>query len=363
MPDNPKLKDTLLTRSAMDRLAAAVAGVYPGFSADRFLALLYDEAWDGRELLDRARHMAWCLQETLPEGYPEALAILRAAAPSVSGFTALVFSEFVGHYGLDHWELSLPALAFFTPLCSSESAIRPFLLQDPGRALATMRQWAEDENEHVRRLASEGCRPRLPWAVSLPMFKRDPTPLLPILEALRDDESAYVRNSVANNLNDISKDHPDLVLDLAEAWQGQSERTDWVIKHACRTLLKAGNVRAMRLFGFGDPSSITVQNLTLSKDTPHIGDDVTVRFELHVATEAACRVRLERIVYYAKARGGLSGKVFQIREGDVEPGTHTIARTHSFADLSTRKHYAGEHQMAIVVNGVEKARISFLLKA
>jgi 3-methyladenine DNA glycosylase AlkC len=357
MPD--KLKDTLLVRSSVEQLAAAIQAVHLDFEPERFIGLVYDEAWEDRELMDRMRHVAFWL----PHSYPQALAILQQVAPSFQGFMAVIFSEFVGRYGLDHWGISLPALAFFTPLASSEFGIRPFLLQDPGKALATMREWAEHDDEHVRRLASEGCRPRLPWGVSLPVFKEDPAPLLPILETLKDDESESVRRSVANNLNDISKSHPDLVLDIGERWLGHSEQRDRLVKHACRTLLKAGNPRALRLFGFGDPEYVDVERLTLDRQTIAIGDDLEYSFELKVRTGKACQVRLECLVYYVKSRGNLSPKVFQIREGSFEPGGHVISRKHSFCDQSTRKHYPGRHQIAIVVNGVEKARAAVELTA
>lgn len=357
-----RLKDIFFADEFIERLGDALRAADPGFDAARFSRLVHDEHWEGRELKQRLRHVAECLHETLPSDYQQALGMLMQVAPAFRGFDSMVFPEFVGLYGLDDWGVSLPALAFFTPLGSSEDGIRPFLLQDPDRALVVMRQWAEDPNEHVRRLASEGCRPRLPWAVSLPAFKRDPTPLLPILEALKDDASEYVRKSVANNLNDISKDHPDLVLDVCESWHGHSKSRDWIVKRACRTLLKAGNVRAMRLFGFADPSHVSVEDLSLGSAMARIGDDLPFSVTLRVGGEKPSLLRLERIVYYVKARGDLSPKVFQITEREFEPGRHRLSGTQPLANLSTRQHYPGEHQMAIVVNGVEKARVHFELR-
>jgi 3-methyladenine DNA glycosylase AlkC len=228
--------------------------------------------------------------------------------------------------------------------------------------MAYVRVWAEDEDHHVRRLASEGCRPRLPWAMALPAFKKDPSLLLPILEKLKNDESESVRKSVANNLNDISKDHPKWVLDICEQWYGQTRNTDWIVKHACRSMLKAGNRRALLLFGFDDPTHISVENLTLDRETLSIGQDLLFTFELRVNTEEPCQVRLELGVYYVKAKGNLSRKVFHIKEGSFDPGNHPISRKHSFENQSTRKHYAGEHQISIIVNGVEKTKASFELK-
>jgi 3-methyladenine DNA glycosylase AlkC len=221
--------------------------------------------------------------------------------------------------------------------------------------------WAADQNHHVRRLVSEGCRPRLPWGMALPQFKKDPSPVLPILEELKNDESDYVRKSVANNLNEISKDHPDLVLDICERWYGQTANTDWTVKHACRTMLKAGNRRAMHLFGFADTANVTVHNLTLDRRTLSVGEELNFTFELRVDTEEACRVRLEYAVQYARPEGKVSRKIFQIKEETFDPGTHVVSKKLSLADQSTRKHYPGQHQISIVVNGVEMAKEAFEL--
>jgi 3-methyladenine DNA glycosylase AlkC len=257
----------------------------------------------------------------------------------------------------------MPALALFTVYGSSEFAVRPYLARDPERAMAYVRAWAEDENEHVRRLASEGCRPQLPWAMDLPAFREDPGLIVPVLEVLKDDPSEYVRKSVANNLNSISKDHPDLVLDICERWYGHSRERDRIVKHACRTMLKTGNRRALILFGFSDPTHLYVENLTLDREMVRIGDSLQFTFDLCVEEEGPCKVRLELGVFYRKARGNLSRKIFQMGEVTYGPGRHTVRRGHSFQDRSTRTHYPGEHQLSIVVNGVEKARTSFQLGA
>ncbi len=357
-----KLKDLFFTTSFVDELGDAIRQVYPDFDKEKFDSLVFDADFEARELKEKMRHITCCLYETLPKDYPEALEILTEVAPSFCSFDGMVFSDYVGCYGLDHWDISLPALAHFTKYISAEYAIRPFLAQDPDRAMVWMRAWAEDENEQVRRLASEGCRPRLPWGMALPAFKNDPSPVLPILEELKNDESESVRKSVANNLNDISKDHPELVLEISERWYGHHEDTDWIVKHACRGLLKAGNKRAMRLFGFADPKDIKVENLTLDKETLLIGEDQRFAFELRVDTHEPREVRLEFAVLYATPRGKPSRKVFQLKEATFEPGLHAISKTRTFADQSTRKHYPGEHQVSIIVNGVEMARSSFELK-
>lgn len=175
MPE--RLKDTLFSRDLMDGLADAVHRSFPDFDRANFLALLFDDNWDARRLKQKLRHTAVCLHKTLPNSYEQALKILRHSAPSVGGFPALAFPEYVQLYGMDDWDLSLPALGYLTRYGSAEFAVRPYLREDPHRVLAYMSAWAEDRDCEVRRLASEGCRPRLPWGIGLPELKKDPTPI------------------------------------------------------------------------------------------------------------------------------------------------------------------------------------------
>lgn len=360
MPE--KLKDVFFTRSSVGAMATAIKRAYPKFDKKRFLALVLDDEFEGKELKARMHHVAECLQPVLPRPYRRALAVLEKSAPHVKGFEAMCLPDFVELYGRDDWDASLSALALFTRYSSSEFAIRPFIIEDPRRAMAFMVKLAASRHEKVRRFASEGCRPRLPWAMAIPAFKKDPVPILPVLERLKDDESELVRRSVANNLNDISKDNSELVLDLCESWHGKSSNTDWIIKHACRTLLKAGNRRAMMLFGFGDPRQMAVEKLKFDRARLGIGDRLQFSFTLRVDTKKKCKARLEYAVYFAKARGKVSKKVFKITENSYAPGDHGFTRKHSFADMSTRKHYPGKHELAVVVNGVEKARKSLTLR-
>lgn len=354
-----KLKDLFFTRATLTQLAKAIEQVGAKFDRAKFLALVFDDDWESKELKARMRHAAICLGKTLPKSYAQALKILRQVAPQSRGFDGMIFSEFVEVHGLEDWGRSLPALEFFTRFGSSEFAVRPFLHQDPQRAMAFMLKWAESSDHHVRRLASEGCRPRLPWAMALPKFKADPSPILPVLEKLKDDESEYVRKSVANNLNDISKDHPKLMIELCERWFGNSPRTDWIVKHACRGLLKARHEHALRLFGFGDDGQIEVAKLRLEKKRLAIGEDLNFTFELQVGGTAERKLRLEYTIDFVKANGKTSKKVFQLAEKNFIPGTHTQRKKQTMADLSTRKHYPGKHQLAIVVNGKELAATTF----
>ena len=357
-----KLKDMFFSESFVRGLARAIGAVDEKFEKERFVRLVFDKDWEERELKARMRHVTECLSATLPDDYPRALEILKQVAPQFRGFDAMVFPDFVENNGMDHWDLSMTALGEFTTNCSSEFAVRPFLAKDAHKALKYFSLWARHPDPSVRRLASEGCRPRLPWAMALPVFKKDPRPILPVLERLKNDESESVRRSVANNLNDISKDNPDLALDVCERWSGQSSEIDWIVKHACRDLLKSGNKRALMLFGFGDPANIHVENFSFDQKELSIGEDLRFSFELSVKTGKNCRIRLEYAVYYVKASGRPSRKIFQIREIDSKPGRYKFSRKQTFMDFSTRRHYPGEHFISIFVNGVEKTKKSFLLK-
>ncbi len=357
-----KLKDLFFTRKTLTQLADAIAQADADFDRKQFLALVFDDDWEAKELKARMRHAAICLGHTLPKSYAKALAILKQVAPQSRGFDGMIFPEFVEVHGLNDWERSLPALEFFTRFGSSEFAVRPFLHQDPERAMAFMLKWAESSDHHVRRLSSEGCRPRLPWAMALPKFKADPSPIFLVLEKLKDDESEYVRKSVANNLNDISKDHPERMIEFCERWFGKSPRTDWIVKHACRGLLKARHERALRLFGFDDNALIEVSKLKLTPRRLAIGDDLIFAFELHVGGTGERKLRLEYTVDFVKANGKISKKVFQISEKNYNAGIYPLQKKHATADLTTRKHYPGAHRLAIVINGKELAAATFDLQ-
>lgn len=360
MPE--KLKDILFPREKVQLFADLLVAAYPPFEPDKFIGLVCDEKWPERELKEKMRHTTHCLHRFLPEDFSMAVDILKSIVPKVEGFEAIVLPDYVEVYGQDHWDISLPALGELTKCGSSEFAIRPYLNKNLKKAMEYMYQWAENEDYRVRRFASEGCRPRLPWGAGVPALKKDPSPVIPILEKLKDDPELFVRKSVANNLNDISKDHPELVLNLCEKWQGKSKNTDWIIKQGCRTLLKQGNKRAMRLFGFATPGKMSVENLKLSSSSPKIGDEITFSFDLKMETSSKQKVRLEYVVHYVKSSGKTSPKVFQISETILKKGTHRIEKKLSFANLTTRKHYPGRHKIEIVVNGEVKAEAEFKLK-
>lgn len=359
-----KLKDSYDDKF-LRGVAKVLHSIEPSFVVDKFLKLTKDNNWEERELKSRMQHISTVLHALLPQDYKNAVAILKKAAPQTatiskhSGFLCEFYAFYIQTYGLEDWKSSIAAMEAITQYTSAEFAVRPFILKDSSKMMAQMLDWAKHRNEHVRRLASEGCRPRLPWGRALNAFKKDPSPILPILETLKDDPSEYVRRSVANNLNDIAKDHPELVLKIAKNWLGKSKPTDRLVKHALRTLLKQAHPKALKLFGFASANAAKVNKLSLSKTKLPIGDHFHFDFELEIQKPST--LRLEYAIDFLKANGTHSRKIFQIKEGEYKKERLTLTRKHSFRQMTTRKHYPGKHHLAIIVNGQEVHSTSFTL--
>jgi len=345
------------------RLANALESHQLSFKRKAFTASVFDGDWQGRELKARMGHIRECLHRHINLPFKEALDVLLPAAKDFGGYEAMFFPEYIEVYGQQHWQQSMDGLALLTQYSSSEFAVRPFIRQDTERMMGQMLCWAEHENEHVRRLASEGCRPRLPWANALPAFKQNPEPVMPILTQLRTDDSLYVRRSVANNLNDIAKDNPQVVLDWAKQYHGQSPLTDWLIKHGSRTLLKRAHPQALALFGFGDVSRIAVSDFQLAANKASIGGELEFAFQLSASARPLGKLRIEYAIDYMKANGRLARKLFKVAEADYAQTQVEFQRRQSFRPMSTRKHYPGLHRLAVVVNGVELAQQEFDLLA
>ncbi len=313
------------------------------------------------ELKDRLRRTATTCRKYLPDDYRRAVDVLYKVAPRYKGeFTGVFCPEFVGLYGLDDFDFSLDALKYFTAFSSSEFAVREFLRLDLHRTLRVMQQWSRDDNHHVRRLASEGSRPRLPWSFHLEALIEDPSPALPILENLRADPSLYVRKSVANHLNDISKDHPERMLDWVSAWDRSDGRTAWIVKRATRSLIKAGHLRTFALLGFETQPQVEVGPLALSAAEIRLGESMTFSFSLKSLRQRVQKLAVDYEVHYVKKAGQSRPKVFKLKELSLAPGEEVeIHKKHLFKDFSTRKHYPGMHRIVVMVNGVATEEASF----
>ena len=353
------LKDQV-SPAFIKKLAQEIVRHHPPFPAKKFTQGVLDKNWEKRALKDRIAYTAESLHLAFAQNFRKATDILLLASPAFHGLPHLVFPTYIELFGREDFALSMNALEKMTPQSSAEFAIRPFILQDPVKTMKKMRAWSTHPNEHVRRLASEGCRPRLPWASALPAFKKDPQPILPILRTLRDDPSLYVRKSVANNLNDISKDHPALLLQLAQDWIGQSPRTDWILKHGCRTLLKQGNRDALALFSLPPPKHVSLKEFSIQPKVA-IGESLVFSFHLKTSAPSLGLLRLEYALHFRKKNGETSAKVFKISESTIPSPEKEISKTHSFRPLSTRTYYPGKHYLSVIVNGHVLAKKEFCL--
>jgi len=345
-------------RSIADNLRA----LEPAFDHRGFLDLTL-ASLETRSLMERLSQTAVAAQAALPGPYLRQLAVLRALAPTLDhGFVAIFLSDFVARFGLEHRTASLETLRYFTRFGSAEFAIRAFIEQDPPATLATLLQWAREGDEHERRLASEGCRPRLPWGRRLGALVRDPAPLLPILETLRDDPSLYVRKSVANNLNDIAKDHPDWMLDRLASWDLASPRTAWIARRAARTLLKRGHPRALRLFGLGAAPRLARAALRAAPARLYLGGTLELQATLHSSSKRPQRLLVDYIVHYVRYGGRTSPKVFRWTEITLAAREHTqLTHQQIVRDFTTRRHHPGLHRVELQINGRILARTRFTL--
>jgi 3-methyladenine DNA glycosylase AlkC len=358
----------------VDAMAGHLARAAPGFDAAAFAADAV-EGFATLELKARAARIAAALEAHLPAGWEGVEAMLAALHPEeaapisaamdgagVRGWAVMPMAEVVAARGLAEGRIdaALEALAAMTKRFSAEFAVRPLIAADPERAMAHVRRWAEDGNLHVRRLASEGTRPRLPWGMRLGVFVADPSPLLPVLGRLRDDPEEYVRRSVANSLNDIAKDHPDLVAGLAGEWlAGAPPERERLVRHGLRTLVKAGHRGALAALGL-QPVAVAGRIVVA---TPVVRFGGALDFALELRAGAAAEVVLDYAVHHRKANGRLAPKVFKWRRLRLRAGEAVrLERRHAMRAITTRRYHDGPHRIEALVNGMVVAGADFVLE-
>ena len=355
----PALKE-IFNADRLRHIAEETRAVFPAFDTARFIALC-SEGLDGLSLMARLRRVTEALHATLPGDYRTALDILRRLAPRLnSGFVTMVLPDYVALYGQEDFDTSMAALEFFTVFGSSEFAVRHFLRRDPVRSLAVMERWARDGNEHVRRLASEGSRPRLPWSFKLDAVIADPSLTQGITATLKADQSRYVRKSVANHLNDIAKDNPDWMLERIESWPRDDAATRWIVRHALCTLIKRGDQRALAILGAGDAPEIRIVDFAVTPRSIALGESITLSIDLRSTATKEQRLVIDYAVHYVKRSGGTAAKVFKLRTITLKPD-ETVAITHrqTIRDFTTRTHHPGVHKVDLLVNGRVMAQGAF----
>ena len=359
-PAPVRLKD-LFGPDVPHKIAAMINAVHPAFPAKRFVRDAL-EGYDALELTPRGRQIAASLRTYLPQDYPEAVAILVASLgepldrSDLTGMETFIYMPhvfFVAEHGVGHWEESMRAQYELTQRFTAEFSIRAFLVSEPDRTLARLREWTTDPSEHVRRLVSEGTRPRLPWAPRLPAFQRDPSPVLDLLELLRDDPMLYVRRSVANNLNDIAKDNPDVAVATCSRWmRNATPERAWLVRHALRSVVKQGRPDALAVLGYGSGDGFVVTDGVVSPHAPAIGDTIRITFDVVNGADVVSAALIDLRVHFVKSNGTTSPKVFKVAERSLAPGERaTVTKTISLAQHTTRTHYPGRHPVEAIVNG------------
>lgn len=340
--------DGLQLRARSDVVAAAILRDNSGADDDhaahyRRLAATVRRALHGNAL---AGWMVWPVSEAVTSA---ALLCWSSGMPHDDG-----------PFDNDPFDDGLDLLSELTPRLSSEFAIRRFLAADLDRAVDRILPWTLSDDEHVRRLATEGTRAFLPWAVRVAELTARPEKTVPILDALRRDPSEYVRRSVANHLNDLSRQNPGLVVQTARRWMREpDENTRWVVRHGLRTLVKRADPGALTLMGFSD-TSVVASEISVADDTVVLPGALDFSFTVTNDAESRVRLAVDYVVSYVKSSGALAEKVFKLTTRDLEPGESVeLRKRHAIHQMTTRVHYAGTHLIELQINGRRYSRRSF----
>ncbi len=358
-------------RSAAKALAEQLASVDKKFDQKAFVR----HACRGLSALEfnaRVKQFADAMAETLPSNYLKAVAVVEKSFPAplpdcesvTDGWLQWPVGQFIADYGLNHFEASMHCMVALTKRFSAEYAIRPFVIQYPQQTFDYLYGSVEDPSPHVRRWCSEGVRTRLPWGGNLRQLIDDPSPILPILEALKDDSELYVRKSVANSLNDLSKDHPDLVIDICKRWSKKSNpQRDWIIKQGMRTLIKQGSTGALALSGYRAPDKINT-TLKLDKKRVKVGESVAMQVTIDNGSKKPQPLLIDYVVHYQGKADNARRKVFKWTSLIAAPGEPvTLNKQHPMKQTTVRALYPGRHSIELQLNGKIVGSAEFMLSS
>jgi len=358
--------------SAIKRISNAFTRLSGNFDSESFEKFALDNL-SSLELKQRVHHIIEVLQQHLSKDILENFSLFKQIKrvwdhgntdDPFRSFAAWPIIDYIAVYGVEYPEESLDLMAELTSIFSAEFAVRPFIKQFPQLCHERFKLWFNSEDEHVRRLVSEGTRPRLPWGMKLQQFIDDPMPNIPLLTQLKNDPSLYVRRSVANHLNDIAKDNTDVVIETCQKWhKDASAEVLWVIKHATRTLVKQGEPRIFSLLGYTDKPKIDCSELSLSAKNIKMGEQIDFTFSLQSKSEIKQKVVIDYALYFVKANNDQKPKIFKLKNLSLQAKSKvTLQKTFSFKAISTRKYYPGVHKVEILINGISQQSIEFLVK-
>jgi 3-methyladenine DNA glycosylase AlkC len=347
----------LINKDVVKTIALDISKIYPTFNSKEFIKT--SSKLDTLELKARVQHISSTLKTYLPNEYQAAIKIICDVIKMdhLSGFALWPFSEYISQYGLDDFETSMQAMYLLTQKFTSEFAVRPFLIKNPEIVLHYFNKWANDKNHHVRRWVSEGSRPLLPWGMKLQNFVADPTPTIKLLDKLKYDDELYVRKSVANHLNDISKHHPKKVIETISTWEKscpahQIVKIHWIKKQALRTLIKKGDQHALKLMGIKGEANVNIGQLILNKKNIQIGEHLEFSFELSSKSNKPQKLVIDYLIHFVKSNQKLKAKVFKLKTITIESNSKIkIQKKHSMRLITTMDYYPGEHSISIQING------------
>lgn len=372
MTERFSLKDQLFNHDKIRYLSALLSSADTGFDSPAFEAHVMGRLGE-LELKQRINWIAECLERALPKKFPDAAQVIRQSLPPAldpektdndfGDFIFAPFGEYVVRHGLEaHRDLSLDLLEDLTQRFSMEYAVRPFLNRWPDAVLARMGIWSEHSSYHVRRLVSEGTRPKLPWGMKIVLGPFAPVPLL---DCLHSDPTRFVTRSVSNHLNDISKSDPDLVCDTLRKWHSSGQQAEkelrWMTSHSLRTLVKQGHPKALAMLGYHADAPVTLTHLSLAQDQLHIGD--TLEFVAELSAEAETPVLVDFVIHYHRPGDRQASKVFKLKQAIVRPEM-PLCLTKRYklkGDATTFTLHPGPHRLGLQVNGRVLGEVGFQL--
>lgn len=375
MPEEKfSLKDQLFNERKITKIAGDIHRVYLDFKREKFIQDVVSK-FPELELKQRINHISFCFQAYLPEHFSDALQILLQSLPEpcnpdlndndFGDFIYAAYGDFVAQYGcsIDFLDVSLDALEQITMRFSVEYAIRNFINAFPQETLKRIEQWSKHPHYHVRRLASEGTRPKLPWGMKIGLDIHEP---LHLLDTLHADSTRFVTRSVANHLNDIAKTHPELVLERLKQWKKEQKQNtkelDFIIRHALRTLIKKGDKIALELIGIGALPKITIQNIQISESVQMNGH---LEKSLELVAQEDCTLLIDYVIHFQSSKGEMNSvKVFKWKQISAKKNEQIqLAKRHEMKQfMTTRTLYPGTHRWSLQVNGEIVHQQEFELK-
>ncbi|QDK38427.1 DNA alkylation repair protein [Bdellovibrio sp. NC01] len=367
-PEDSSAFKHFYNKAYLKRLGKSLAAVHPEFKEADLVKLEHD--LNKLEMKARVHLIRDHLAVSLPADFKKTVRLLKEATKNsaLSGFELWPITEYVQRHGLQHPEISLEALKYLTPLFTAEFAVRPFISHHQDLTMEFLLKCSVSDDHHVRRWASEGSRSRLPWGERLHAFIKKPELTYGILDNLKYDESMYVRKSVANHLNDISKDNPDKVIQKLSEWQKQAppehqDKITWIIKHALRSLIKAGDPKALKLIGVNSGAKVQVADFKISGKQFQLGDRLEFEFTVKSDANKDQKLVIDYIIHFVKANKKTAPKVFKLKNVNLPAkGELKIAKSHHLKRVTTRTFYPGQHAIEIQINGAKVGKKDWKLK-